>query len=68
MKNSEVSLNLRYLMLVSSTFGLLYGFGFAPVLADIGLPEHEKLTALQCFNIGVEIGQLLFVASLFIAY
>ena len=39
-------------------FGLLHGMGFAGVLADIGMPEGEFLTALISFNIGVESGQL----------
>jgi hydrogenase/urease accessory protein HupE len=67
-KNRDASLSLKYPILVSSSFGLLHGFGFASVLADIGLPEGEKLSALLCFNIGVEIGQLLFVASLFLVF
>lgn len=67
-KNNKYSLTLNYPILVSSSFGLLHGFGFASVLADIGLPESEKVMALLCFNIGVEIGQLLFVASLFIIF
>ncbi len=52
----------RYPVLVSSLFGLLHGFGFASVLLDLGLPQTERLVALLCFNLGVEIGQLLFVA------
>lgn len=67
-KNNKDSLSLSYPILVSSSFGLLHGFGFASVLADIGLPETEKIMALLCFNIGVEIGQLLFVAMLFIIF
>lgn len=67
-KNNKDSLSLRYPVLVSSSFGLLHGFGFASVLADIGLPDNEKITALLCFNIGVEIGQLLFVAALFFGF
>ncbi|TWX65884.1 HupE/UreJ family protein [Colwellia demingiae] len=67
-KNNKDSLSLSYPVLVSSSFGLLHGFGFASVLADIGLPETEKIMALLCFNIGVEIGQLLFVAALFIIF
>jgi hypothetical protein len=39
-------------------FGLLHGLGFAGVLAELGLPEGELLTALVAFNIGVELGQL----------
>jgi len=67
-KNKQDSLSLKYPILVSSSFGLLHGFGFASVLADIGLPETEKILALLCFNIGVEIGQLLFVAALFLSF
>ena len=67
-KNKKDSLSLKYPILVSSSFGLLHGFGFASVLADIGLPETEKILALLCFNIGVEIGQLLFVAALFLSF
>ena len=67
-KNKKSSLSFRYPVLVSSSFGLLHGFGFASVLADIGLPETEKLLALLCFNLGVEIGQLLFVAVLFLSF
>lgn len=63
-KQNPNSVSLRYPVLVSSSFGLLHGFGFASVLADIGLPANEKITALLCFNIGVEVGQLLFVAVL----
>jgi hydrogenase/urease accessory protein HupE len=64
-KNRQQSLSLRYPVLVSSSFGLLHGFGFAAVLSDIGLPESEKLWALLSFNIGVELGQLVFVLGLF---
>lgn len=64
-RNKKNSLSLKYPILVSSTFGLLHGFGFASVLADIGLPQSEKVLALLCFNIGVELGQLLFVIALF---
>ena len=67
-KNNQQSISLRYPVLVSSSFGLLHGFGFASVLAEIGLPANEKITALLFFNIGVEIGQLLFVVSLLLLY
>ena len=67
-KNKKDSLSLKYPILVSSSFGLLHGFGFASVLADIGLPETEKILALLCFNIGVELGQLLFVGALFLVF
>ena len=55
------TLTWRYPIAVSSTFGLLHGFGFASVLSEIGLPQTEVPAALLFFNIGVEIGQILFV-------
>lgn len=52
----------RYPWLIALTFGLLHGFGFAGALAKIGLPEKEIPAALLTFNLGVEAGQLLFIA------
>lgn len=49
--------------LVAFTFGLLHGFGFAGALSEIGLPQQQIPLALFTFNVGVEIGQLLFVAA-----
>ena len=49
--------------LVAFTFGLLHGFGFAGALREVGLPEQAIPVALLCFNLGVEIGQLLFLAA-----
>ncbi len=43
-------------------FGLIHGFGFASVLADLGLPQNALITALVGFNIGIEGGQLAIVA------
>lgn len=54
----------RYPIAVSSSFGLLHGFGFASVLNEIGLPQTELITGLLFFNVGVEIGQLIFVGGL----
>jgi len=48
--------------LVAFTFGLLHGLGFAGALADVGLPQHEIPLALLMFNVGVELGQVAFVA------
>ena len=48
-------------------FGLLHGMGFAGVLAEIGLPPSEFLTALITFNIGVEFGQLAVIAVALLA-
>lgn len=56
----------RYPALVATLFGLLHGFGFASVLAEIGLPQGEVVTALLGFNLGVEVGQLVFVGLLLV--
>jgi hypothetical protein len=56
------SLTHRKPWLVAFGFGLLHGLGFAGALADVGLPQGEIPVALLFFNVGVEIGQLMFVA------
>jgi len=48
---------------VSFSFGLLHGFGFAGALKEIGLPQADIPLALLSFNIGVEVGQLLFIGA-----
>ncbi|HEX2478678.1 MAG TPA: HupE/UreJ family protein [Geminicoccaceae bacterium] len=48
---------------VAFAFGLLHGLGFAGALTQLGLPPGEIPQALLFFNVGVEIGQLLFVAT-----
>jgi hydrogenase/urease accessory protein HupE len=48
--------------LIAFTFGLLHGFGFAGALSDVGLPSNDIPLALLLFNVGVEAGQLCFVA------
>ena len=52
----------RFPWVVSFTFGLLHGFGFAGALAEIGLPQQSVPLALLFFNVGVETGQLIFVS------
>ena len=47
-------------------FGLLHGMGFAGVLSQLGLPRSEFLTALLCFNAGVELGQLAVIGAAFL--
>jgi len=47
---------------VAFGFGLIHGFGFASVLADLGLPQSALALALVGFNLGVEVGQLAIVA------
>jgi hydrogenase/urease accessory protein HupE len=49
--------------IVAFIFGLLHGFGFAGALSEVGLPEGHIPVALLFFNLGVEVGQLLFVAA-----
>ena len=56
------SLTQRNPWIVAFAFGLLHGFGFAGALGDIGLPQNEIALALLMFNVGVELGQLMFVA------
>ena len=58
----------RYPWIVAFTFGLLHGFGFAGALAQVGLPQTEIPVALLFFNVGVEVGQLLFIAGVFATF
>jgi hypothetical protein len=60
----ETTLTIRHPWLVAFAFGLLHGFGFASGLTSLGLPQAEIPLALLLFNVGVEIGQLGFVAVL----
>lgn len=60
------SFTWRHPVSASSVFGLLHGFGFAVVLQELGLPTAMKAQALLFFNIGVELGQLLFIALVLI--
>ena len=57
------SLTARNPWIVAFAFGLLHGFGFAGALGEIGLPQNEIALALLMFNVGVELGQLLFIAA-----
>ena len=67
-RRNTTTLTYRHPVFVSAGFGLLHGFGFAAVLTEIGLPKGESLLALLCFNIGVEIGQLLFIMALLLGF
>ena len=58
----EQGLTERAPWLIAFTFGLLHGLGFAGALSEIGLPQQAIPLALLFFNVGVEIGQLAFVA------
>jgi hypothetical protein len=63
----DVAANLtaRFPWLVAFSFGLLHGFGFAGALSEVGIPEQAVPLALLFFNVGVELGQLLFIAAVF---
>jgi hydrogenase/urease accessory protein HupE len=60
-------LSARQPWLVAFAFGLLHGFGFAGALHEIGLPQRAIPLALLTFNLGVELGQLLFVGAVLAA-
>jgi len=55
------AMRVRYMAVVAG-FGLLHGLGFASVLGDLGLVQSERVPGLISFNLGVEAGQLVFVA------
>jgi hydrogenase/urease accessory protein HupE len=58
----ETSFTIRHPWVVAFAFGLLHGFGFATAMTSAGLPRQDLPLALLSFNIGVELGQLGFVA------
>jgi hydrogenase/urease accessory protein HupE len=60
--NGQISLTERYPWVIAFVFGLFHGLGFAGALSEIGVPQHEVPLALFMFNVGVETGQLLFIA------
>ncbi|MBB3020496.1 hydrogenase/urease accessory protein HupE [Microvirga lupini] len=62
-RQGRVGLAARMPWVVAFTFGLLHGFGFAGALSEVGLPDGQIPVALLFFNLGVEAGQLLFVAG-----
>ncbi|MGH8701867.1 MAG: HupE/UreJ family protein [Burkholderiales bacterium] len=57
------SLSARAPWVVALAFGLLHGFGFAGALAEVGMPPGRIPLALLAFNVGVELGQLMFIAA-----
>ena len=61
--NNLFPLFQRRRWMVAFAFGLIHGFGFASVLADLGLPRDALLLALVGFNLGVEAGQLAIVSA-----
>ncbi|MEP3275595.1 MAG: HupE/UreJ family protein [Stappiaceae bacterium] len=65
--NNHKTMMQRYPWLVAFAFGLLHGLGFASALQEIGLPQTEIPLALLAFNLGIEAGQLMFVACFLVA-
>ena len=55
------SLTIRHPWIVAFVFGLIHGLGFAGALSEIGLPQKSIPSALLTFNVGIEIGQVLFI-------
>jgi len=64
---SRPGLTQRKPWIVAFTFGLLHGLGFAGALTEAGLPENSIPLALLFFNVGVELGQLTFVAVILLS-
>ncbi len=62
-RRGERSLTAQWPWVVAFAFGLLHGFSFASALADIGLPQGDVPLALFAFNVGIEAGQLGFIAA-----
>ena len=61
-ERGATSMAIRWPWIVAFLFGLLHGFGFAGALRELGLPQGDIPLALLMFNIGVELGQLIFLA------
>jgi hydrogenase/urease accessory protein HupE len=62
-KDEDRGIVARWPWIVAFVFGLLHGFGFAGALSEVGLPATDIPLALLAFNVGVELGQLIFVAA-----
>ena len=62
-RNGVIGITERYPWVIAFIFGLFHGLGFAGALSEIGVPQHEVPLALFTFNVGVETGQLLFIAA-----
>ena len=67
-RQGNPGLTARLPWIVAFSFGLLHGFGFAGALSEIGLPQSSIPLALFTFNVGVELGQLIFIAAILLLY
>jgi hypothetical protein len=61
-RRGERHLTARHPWIVAGAFGLLHGLGFAAALTSLGLPDSAIPLVLLFFNLGVEAGQVLFIA------
>jgi hydrogenase/urease accessory protein HupE len=61
-RRGKTGLAIEWPWLVAFAFGLLHGFGFAGALLELGIPRGDTPIALLFFNVGVELGQLIFIA------
>ena len=59
-------LSKKYPWFIAFGFGLIHGLGFASALKEIGLPQTEIVPSLIFFNVGVEVGQLIFISFVFV--
>lgn len=67
-RSGERRLSEDYPWIVAFVFGLLHGFGFAGALKETGLPQTDISLALLTFNLGVEAGQLMFIAAALVVF
>jgi len=67
-ERGETSPTITWPWIVAFAFGLLHGFGFAGALLELGLPRSDIPLALFSFNVGVEVGQLLFIGAVLAAF
>jgi hydrogenase/urease accessory protein HupE len=61
-RSGRTGLTEAWPWIIAFSFGLLHGLGFASALREVGLPQHAIPFALLFFNVGVELGQLLFIS------
>jgi hydrogenase/urease accessory protein HupE len=61
-------LNLHHMIILVAGCGLLHGLGFASAITDIGLDQEHRLYSLLGFNLGIEIGQLIFISIALILF
>ena len=68
LRQGRPGVSARWPWIVAFAFGLLHGLGFAGALREVGLPQQAIPLALLFFNVGVEVGQLLFIAAVAIIF